>query len=140
MPPGCPHAVFTPDDCLAVGGQFWTAAHLGHSLEVLSIQQRNPDICNEDISDVIYDTLGKIIRESVMSPVEAAEVAANSSLFSDSLDDLSTPCLKSRLESRGKEPKSFRKDLIAQLEMLPSRKLGRILKEFRSNHQDRMAG
>ncbi|RDH26387.1 hypothetical protein BDQ94DRAFT_176410 [Aspergillus welwitschiae] len=32
MPPSCPHAVFTPDDCLAVGGHFYTAAHLGSTL------------------------------------------------------------------------------------------------------------
>jgi hypothetical protein len=142
MPPGCPHAVFTPDDCLAVGGQFWTTAHLGHTLEVLRIQETYPDICNEEINDAIYDTLGKIIQDckSVMKDQEIAEVVANSSLFSDNLDDLSTPCLKSRLESQGIEPRSSRKDLTAQLDMLPSRKFGRILKEFRSNHQERMAG
>ncbi|BCR99765.1 uncharacterized protein AKAW2_50107A [Aspergillus luchuensis] len=32
MPPSCPHAVFTPDDCLAVGGHLYKAAHLGSTL------------------------------------------------------------------------------------------------------------
>jgi hypothetical protein len=142
MPPGCPHAVFTPEDCLAVGGQFWTTAHLGHTLEVLRMQETYPDICNEEINDAIYDTLGKIIGDCkpVMNPVEVAEVIANSSLFSDNLDNLSTQCLKSRLESRGIEPRSSRKDLTAQLDMLASRKFGRILEEFRSSNQDWTAG
>jgi hypothetical protein len=37
MPLRYPYAVFTLDDYLAVGGQFWTTAHLRHTLEVLRI-------------------------------------------------------------------------------------------------------
>lgn len=63
MPPGCPHAVFTPEDCLAVGGHFWTTAYLGFSLEVLRMQEDYPLICNKDIDEKIYISLGNIIED-----------------------------------------------------------------------------
>lgn len=52
MPPSCPHAVFTPDDCLAVGGHSYTAAHLGSTLRGLKLQEDYPVICNEDLLPV----------------------------------------------------------------------------------------
>ena len=50
MPPSFPHAVFTPEDCLAVGGQFYTA---GHSLEGLKLQEEYPDISNEELHEYL---------------------------------------------------------------------------------------
>lgn len=104
------------------------------------MQETHPDICNEDVNDVIYDTLGKIIQNcgSVMTSVEAAEVMANSSLFINNLDDLSTPCLKSH---QGRETRSSRKEQVVQPDIPPSQQgFGRILKEFRSTHQGLTAG
>jgi hypothetical protein len=53
MPPSFPHAVFTPDNCLAVGGQFYTAGHLSCSIEGLKLQEDHPDISNEDLHDSV---------------------------------------------------------------------------------------
>jgi hypothetical protein len=39
MPPGYPHAVFTPEDSLAFGANFYTLPHLGNSLCLLHQQQ-----------------------------------------------------------------------------------------------------
>ena len=33
MPPSFPHAVYTPENCLMVGGQFYTTGNLGRSIE-----------------------------------------------------------------------------------------------------------
>lgn len=40
MSPGPPHAVCTPEDCLLVGGQFYTAGNLGRTLRMLRIQEQ----------------------------------------------------------------------------------------------------
>jgi hypothetical protein len=139
MPPGCPHAVFTPEDCLAVGGHFWTAAFLGYSLEVLNMQEKNPSICNEDIYDSIYEALGNVIRncDSVLSPVETAEVLASSSLFITDIGSLTTPALRSRLQSQGVvyNSSSSRKELIALLKNCSSSKFYQTLTRFKSDHQ-----
>jgi hypothetical protein len=49
MPPSCPHAVYTPEDYLAVTGSFYMAAHLGSSLRGLQLQEAYPEISNEDL-------------------------------------------------------------------------------------------
>ena len=61
MPPGCPHAVFTPDDCLAVGGHFHTTAHLASTLRILRGQERYPGICNEDLKPDTYKELSRVV-------------------------------------------------------------------------------
>lgn len=120
MPPGCPHAVYTPDDCLAVGGQFWTAAHLGRSLDVLAIQETDPSISNEDLDDDIYAPLGKILENcgSIMTDVEKASVIASSYDASSA----SPQGKKTRSPRKGKE--QTQQDIFR-----------RILKEFRATHQ-----
>jgi hypothetical protein len=138
MPPGCPHAVFTPEDCLAVGGHFWTAAHLGCTLEVLKIQETNPAISNEDISPKLYDMLGEVIQECdlVMNDVEIADVYSSVSRFVSDIGDLSDSDLKSRLELLAIEHSGLkRKELIRLLESQPSSKFSRIVKQFRSENQ-----
>jgi hypothetical protein len=63
MPPSCPHAVFTPEDCLAVGGQVYTAAHLSSSLDGLQMQEAFPDISNEDVKADTYHLLCRIFTD-----------------------------------------------------------------------------
>ena len=79
MPPTFPHAVFTPEDCLAVGGQFYTAGLLGQTIEGLKIQEDYPEISNEDLSDSVYRTLGRIVREcyDVTTSVEKAHITSS---------------------------------------------------------------
>ncbi|KAJ5471990.1 hypothetical protein N7539_008559 [Penicillium diatomitis] len=60
MPPSWPHAVFTPEDCLAVGGHFYTVSHLGSTLAGLSRQERYPEMCNESLEPATYETLAVI--------------------------------------------------------------------------------
>lgn len=85
MPPSFPHAVFTPEDCLAVGSQFYTTGHLGHSLEGLKLQENHPDISNEDLHESIYHTLARILRgcSVITTSVEKAEIISSCSLFPD---------------------------------------------------------
>src|SRR5882762_8391081 len=83
MPPSFPHAVFTPEDCLAVGGQFYTAGHLGHSLEGLKLQEEYPDISNEELHESIYCMVAKILRgcSAITTSVQKAEIITSCSLF-----------------------------------------------------------
>lgn len=60
LPPRCPHAVYTPEDCLAVTGHFYTAAHLGSSLRGLQLQEEYPEISNEDLKPEFYELLNRI--------------------------------------------------------------------------------
>ncbi|KAI9768126.1 MAG: JmjC domain-containing histone demethylation protein 1 [Geoglossum umbratile] len=85
MPPSFPHAVFTPEDCLAVGGQFYTAGHLSHSLEGLKLQEDYPDISNEDLHESSYRTLARILRgcSVITTSVEKAEIISSCCLFPD---------------------------------------------------------
>ncbi|KAI9784302.1 MAG: hypothetical protein M1839_002363 [Geoglossum umbratile] len=83
MPPSFPHAVFTPDDCLAVGGQFYTTGHLGRSTEGLRLQEDYPDVSNEELNDSVYSTLARILNtcSPVMTSLEKSQVASSQSLF-----------------------------------------------------------
>ena len=87
MPPTFPHAVFTPEDCLAVGGQFYMAGNLGHSIEGLKLQEDHPNISNEDLYDSVYNTLTRVLRGcgTVTNSTKKAQVISSSSLFPDSL-------------------------------------------------------
>ncbi|KAH0545335.1 hypothetical protein FGG08_000634 [Glutinoglossum americanum] len=83
MPPSFPHAVYTPEKCLAVGGQSYTAGNLGRSIEGLKLQEDHPDISNEDLDDSVYSTLARILNECgpVTTYFEKAQVASGQSLF-----------------------------------------------------------
>lgn len=55
MPPGCPHAVFTPEHSLTYGGNFYTLPHLGASLRILAIQAKfNHIFSNESLTEQDY--------------------------------------------------------------------------------------
>ena len=87
MPPSFPHAMFTPDDCLAVGGQFYTAGHLGRSIQGLRLQEDYPEISNEELDDSIYNTLARILDNcsAVMTPLEKSQIVSNQSMFPNRL-------------------------------------------------------
>lgn len=61
MPPSFPHAVFTPDPALVVGGQFYTAANLGRTVHGVALQERAPAVSNEDLAANTYETLAWLL-------------------------------------------------------------------------------
>lgn len=83
MPPSCPHAVFTPEDSLVVGGHFYTSAHLPLTLEGLRLQEQYPEISNEDLSDGHYEALTRIFDSfnDVGTSDEVKQTWANCCLF-----------------------------------------------------------
>jgi hypothetical protein len=108
MPPSFPHAVFTPDDSLAVGGQFYTTGHLGRSIEGLRLQEDYPDVSNEELSDSVYGTLAGIFNNCspVMTSSEKSQVVSSRSLFPGrpsppTYDEYSKERLTNVLESFG---------------------------------------
>ena len=108
MPPSFPHAVFTPEDCLAVGGQIYTAGNLGRSIEGLRLQEDYPNISNEDLGDSVYSTLARILREcgSITTSPETAEIVSGQLLFPHppnltTYNELSKDGLAGILRSRG---------------------------------------
>ena len=50
MPPGLIHAVFTPEDCIRIGGSCLTKGGLADSMYTADIQLGAPDLSNDDIS------------------------------------------------------------------------------------------
>ncbi|KAI2825400.1 hypothetical protein CBS147321_1048 [Aspergillus niger] len=121
MPPSCPHGVFTPEDCLAVGGHFYTPAQLASTLYGLKLQEDYPDICNEDLQSDLYNILETIIGrfDAVSTPTQQADVLSSSSLFLDDLDTFSvaalTKVIKTKALSRGANENFSR--VIKQLEL-----------------------
>ena len=87
MPPSLPHAVFTPENCLAVGGQVYTKGNLAQSLDGLRIQEQASKISNEDLDKLVYDILAKILREcdSITDPTEKAQLLTSCNLFPSAL-------------------------------------------------------
>lgn len=87
MPPSCPHAVFTPDDSLVVGGHFYTSAHLPSTLEGLRLLEGQQSISNESLNDDHYETLAQILNsyDKVATPEEVKRAWATCYLFLDSL-------------------------------------------------------
>ena len=71
--------MFTPDDCLVVGGHFYTSAHIPRTLEGLSLQEHNPDISNESLESKHYDDLTRIFRtfHELGTPDEVKRAWAN---------------------------------------------------------------
>jgi hypothetical protein len=147
MPPGCPHAVFTPEDCLAVGGHFLITSHLGSTLEALKIQEDKPDISNEDLYDQIYSSLAGIVRKcgGLLSAVEKAEILSNCSLFLDSKgsadsQDLSKAVIEQRLTALGRTFNSrATKTELAKLLYAPRHDFLQALQDFRTNHSPDLA-
>lgn len=84
MPPSWPHAVFTSDDCLAVGGHFYTSAHLGSTLRGLKLQEDYPEICNEELQPNFYNLLGIIFQNpgSINSYTQKADILSSLALAS----------------------------------------------------------
>jgi len=108
MPPSFPHAVYTPENCLTVGGQTYTTGNLSRSVEGLRVQEDYPDISNEDLYDSVYRTLAKLLRECgpITTSVEKAQIASSCSLFPAApafteYDKLLKPELMEILKSRG---------------------------------------
>ncbi|KAL2810115.1 hypothetical protein BDW59DRAFT_155645 [Aspergillus cavernicola] len=80
MPPGCPHAVFTPEDSLAFGGNFYTLPHLGSSLRVLSLQTQYGDVfSNEDLSEQDYSNFLLMMETcmDLMEPEQMTNIASS---------------------------------------------------------------
>ena len=48
MHPGLLHAVYTPEDCLCVGGHFLIAPHVPRSLSTAGLLIQNPQFTNDD--------------------------------------------------------------------------------------------
>ena len=108
MPPSFPHAVFIPDDCLAVGGQIYTAGNLGCSIEGIKLQEDYPDMSNEDLDDSVYNTLARVLRECspLISSSEKAEIVISKTLFphladTTTYDNIFKDGLMSTLKSLG---------------------------------------
>ncbi|KAL4960563.1 uncharacterized protein BDV14DRAFT_140048 [Aspergillus stella-maris] len=84
MPPGCPHAVFTPEHSLAFGGSFYTLPHLDSSLEILSLQDKAGDsFSNEDLTKqdflnftAMLTTCKELLYSNLVQPIQLADVAS----------------------------------------------------------------
>ncbi|KAL1647073.1 hypothetical protein SLS58_002843 [Diplodia intermedia] len=73
MPPAFPHAVFTPDPSLAVGGQFYTAPHLPRACRAV-VQQRNMwRVSNERLGEEQYEGLAALFGPGVDAVLAAGE-------------------------------------------------------------------
>ncbi|KAL1616698.1 hypothetical protein SLS54_008265 [Diplodia seriata] len=79
MPPAFPHAVFTPDPSLAVGGQFYTAPHLTRSCRAVVQQRCMWRVSNERLGDEQYRGLAGLFGigvEEVLTGRERRLVSA----------------------------------------------------------------
>ena len=101
--------MFTPENCLAVGGQVYTKGNLAQSIDGLRVQERASSISNEDLDESVYNTLAKILKEcdSILDPVEKAQLLTSCNLFPSSVkttsasdDSLSQVKLKSLFKER----------------------------------------
>jgi hypothetical protein len=64
MPPGCPHAVFTPEDSFTAGGNFFTSSHLGTTITTTALQARyGYRFCNEKLSLQDYLNLALVLEQ-----------------------------------------------------------------------------
>ncbi|KAL5359306.1 hypothetical protein BJX96DRAFT_56320 [Aspergillus floccosus] len=117
MPPSCPHAVFTPEDCLAVGGHFYTTAHLGSTLRGLKLQEDYPAISNEDLQADFYDLLRTVFENghTINNSLQQADILSSSSLFLDTLDATSLATLF-RTNRRGGRACDQHSRVLKQLE------------------------
>lgn len=103
--------MFTPDDCLAVGGHFFTAAHLGATLHGLKLQEDYPEVCNEDLDPTTYSVLGEALNhfDVIGTYAEQVDVLSGSSLFLDSLNPKAIAALFEKIR-----PKNMPRDVSRQ--------------------------
>lgn len=147
MPPSYPHAVFTTADCLAVGGHFYTAPHLGSTLRGLRLQEDYPDICNKDLQADFYKFLTSFIENGSQgwTATQQVDILTSSYLFLDNLDAASQAML-SRANGRGSRSRGANDQQSRVIERLESRSINRnyltpsrslfinALEEFRKQH------
>jgi hypothetical protein len=79
MPPGCPHAVFTPETSLTFGGNFYTLPHLGNSLRMLALQAKlGFDFSNEPLTEGVYQNFLRLlaIPDDELNPEQRSSIAA----------------------------------------------------------------
>ncbi|PYH99187.1 hypothetical protein BO71DRAFT_234774 [Aspergillus ellipticus CBS 707.79] len=80
MPPGCPHAVFTPEDSFTVGGNFYTRSHLSTTITTTALQARyGSTFCNEKLSLQDYLNIALILEQcqDLFSNADMARLAAS---------------------------------------------------------------
>ena len=53
LPPSLPHAVFTPENYLAVGDQVCTKGNLAQSIDGLRVVERSSNVSNEDLDESV---------------------------------------------------------------------------------------
>ncbi|KAL4860466.1 hypothetical protein BDV12DRAFT_107177 [Aspergillus spectabilis] len=88
MPPGCPHAVFTPEDSFTVGGNFYTSSHLGTTIATTALQARyGSTFCNETLSLEDYLNIALILEQhqGLLSSADMARLAASEVYWSVAL-------------------------------------------------------
>lgn len=62
MPPGCPHAVYTPEHSLTVGGTFYTWPTIGLALHALAAQvEGNFYVSNEELTVADLDNMTRML-------------------------------------------------------------------------------
>ncbi|CEL11375.1 hypothetical protein ASPCAL14478 [Aspergillus calidoustus] len=105
MPPMLPHAVFTPEDSLFVGGNFYTSAHLSTTLEALRFQEDYPTISNEDLVDKHYRNLSRILESFHVlgTSDEVKRVWGNCSLFINTKDPANKEAVLEEQEAEARE-------------------------------------
>ncbi|PYH80604.1 hypothetical protein BO82DRAFT_286023 [Aspergillus uvarum CBS 121591] len=80
MPPGCPHAVFTPEDSFTVGGHFYTRSHLSTTISTTALQARyGSTFCNESLSLQDYLNITLIFEQckDLFSSADMARLVAS---------------------------------------------------------------
>src|SRR5439155_20659696 len=63
--PGCPHAVFTPENCICAGSHFLLEASICRTLKVQSLLERNPELTNDEAPDDIFVILQEFIERTL---------------------------------------------------------------------------
>lgn len=65
MPPGLIHAVYTPEDCVCVGGFCLTRGSLADSMSTAVVQLGSPDLTNDDLLPQIPAAWLKGVQEVI---------------------------------------------------------------------------
>ena len=103
MPPGIPHAVYTPVDSLVAGGFFPSPLDVASSLRVLLFLEENPHRTNDDPLPQTWDTyivcFRDLMRKAQEPQTNQDEVARVCECLQWSLEDF--------LKKKPREPRTY---------------------------------
>ena len=103
MYPGLEHAVYTPEDCLCVGGFVLNRENVSSSMSVVRTLDQHPNLTNDEAPEQTFRVYETYCKELVLNTTQALATPEEMERFAWALEDfLNHPMPKYNLPKKGR--------------------------------------